>query len=202
MTFGSSRRIVIPVSNKLFSGTVERARRLVVGPERTADERRLSLVGAVVGAVLADAFGLAWLVHGSLTDDFWRQFPPPLAPFVLLPLIAGALAGLRFTTELVRPPRLTWKRLLAVTVGVLALSMAWLTTFGMFSMAFGNDWQSPAELALNIVWAVVLTPPLATVWTIVPGFVLVPFLVPFVGAFAFIIRRLAVASGRIGWETA
>lgn len=202
MTFASTCHIVIPVSNKLFPGTLGRARRFVIGPERTADERRLSLAGGAVGAALADIFGVAWLVHGSLTNDFWRQFPPPLAPFVLLPLLAGALAGLRFTTDLVRPSRLTWQRLLAVTVGVVALSMVWLTTFGMYSMAFTNGWQNPAEIASNIVWALVLIPPMAAVWTIVPGLVLAPFLVPFVGAFAFIMRRLADAAGRIGRATA
>jgi hypothetical protein len=168
----------------------EHVRLIVSGPRRSTYERWLSLGGAVMGALLGAVFGLAYLVFGMATNPFWSAWPPPVEPFVLLPLAAGAVAGLRFTTELVRPPRLTWKRLLVVTVGVLGYAMTTLTAFGMLSMAFASTWQSPLELASNIVWGIVLIPVMAAVWTVIPGVVFAPFLAPVVGAFAFVMRRL------------
>ena len=187
------------MDSKLLARSIaERFRLAVIGPRRSTDERWLSLVGAVVGAVLAEVFGVGWLAFGMATNPFWQEFPPPVAPFVLLPLAAGAVAGLRFTTDVVRPPRFTWKRLLIVTFGVLVYTMTTLTAFGMISMAVNNGWQSPRELASNVVWAILLIPVLGAVWSIIPGVLLTPFLAPFVVVFAFVMRRVGSASSRVG----
>lgn len=177
-------------------------RPVIIGRRGSTHERWLSLGGAVVGALLADAFAVGYLAYRMATDPFWRAWPPPVAPFLLLPLAAGAVAGLRFTTDLVRPARLTWKRLLVVTVGVLGYMMTTLTAFKTLSMAFGNGWQNPLELASSITWSIVLIPVLAAVWTVIPGVLLAPFLAPFVGLFALIMRRLGSATSRIGREPA
>jgi hypothetical protein len=182
--------------------TAERLRRVIIGPRRSTHERWLSGVGAVVGALLAAVFGVGWLAYGMATDPFWQAFPPPVAPFVLLPLAAGAVAGLRFTTDLVRPPRLSWKRLLVVTVGVLGYVMTTLTAFAMLSMALGNGRQNPLDLASNVAVGIVLIPVMAAVWTVIPGVLLAPFMAPFVGVFAFIMRRLGSATSRASREPA
>ena len=160
---------------------------------RTAEERRLSLAGGLVGVVIAEAFGVALLAQGMVTNELWHAFPPPLAPFVLLPIPAGTLVGARFTTELVRPARLTWQLLVVVTLGVVAFSMTCLTTLGLLSMALSGP-HSHMELIRNVVGILAIALPLAAVWIVVPGLMLVPFAAPFVGLFALIMRRLAGAA--------
>jgi hypothetical protein len=186
----STAGIVIPVGIEFLSWIGKRGLRIVIGPARTAEERRLSLLGGLVGALIADAFGVAYLAQGMVTDELWHAFPPPLAPFVLLPLLVGALAGIRFTTDLVRPARLSWRPLLIVTVGVIAFSMTGLVTFGLIEMAV-SDSYSQMELVRNVIGILVVALPLAAVWIVVPGLVLAPFVAPFVGLFALIMRRLA-----------
>ena len=178
---------VLPMSSTFVGSILELVWRIVIGPRRTPAERRVTLVGGLLGAVLASAIGLLFLGWGYLSDPFWQRFPPPIEPFLLLPIPGGLLAGLRFTTELTRPDRVSWRRLLAISAGAQFVAVGTITVLALAGWEVLT--QSPDGGA--ILQVLIASALLAVVWSVFPGFIVVPALVPAVALFAFILRRLS-----------
>lgn len=172
-----------------MSTPYSRVSRLVIGPPRTTPELRLSLVGAVLGAALGVATGIGLRTGILATDSLAHRFPPPLEPFVLLPLAVGGMAGLRFTTDLVRPSTLTAPQVLRVAIGVLVVGALVLGTFASFQTALLNP-AFPAEPLRGLIDGVLFAPVFALMWTIIPGAFVVPLLIPLVLLHAIVVRRL------------
>jgi hypothetical protein len=164
------------------------ARRVVSGPSRDGDDRRITLVGAALATLLAFAVGAILLALGYFSDPEWQRFGPPLAPFLLLPLPAGLLSGLRFTSDLTQPERLSWRRLLGVSAGVVFVAITSVTLVAFIGYEVQLAATDPS--AVNIVSDGLAGTMLALVWVVFPGILLLPFLVPVVAAFAIVVRRL------------
>jgi hypothetical protein len=132
--------------------------RILIGPVRTASERRLSLLGGLVGALIADAFGVAYLAQGAR----------PSGALDVAPVNRGDYRSHRPLDYVADD---VW--------------------------ADGHGFQSPhsqVDLVRNVIGILVVALPLAAVWVVVAGLVLAPFVAPFVGTFAWIMRRLARAA--------
>ena len=131
--------------------------------------------------------GLVVLGLGMATSSDWQAFPPPVAPFLLLPIPAGVLAGLRFTIELTRPERLSWRRIIGVSSVVVVLTVG-LTTI---LIGIGYDttigWPSPVSDLVSIVVV-------ATAYSVFIGVFLLPIIVPTVAIFATVVRRFGPAT--------
>lgn len=149
-----------------------------------------------MGAVLAVALSGVYLAYGMATDELWRDYPPPTTPFILLPLLVGSLAGIRITTEVVRPEHVSWMTLLKATVVALAVSATTLAAVATISTSIGSGYEGPIDTAADLAWAIVLTVPLAATWIIIPGILVIPVLLPVVWLFAMVMRTLARVRGR------
>jgi len=172
--------------NSTLSGLGETSKRLLFGPRRTHGERRSAIVGAALGGLAGSFVGVVVLALGMATSSDWQTFAPPVALFVLLPIPAGILAGLRFTVELTRPERLSWRRLIAVSLAVTFLAVALTTSLIGLGYEGSIGWPNPVTDLVSI--AVV-----ATVYSFFVGLFLVPIVVPAVAIIAVVVRRLGPA---------
>lgn len=179
----------------LVSNTFRRGADVLVGPARTERERWLSLFGAFVGGILGAGVGMAHRAHGIETDSLWRVYPPPVEPFLFLPLSAGVLVGLRFTVDVIRPRRMTWRRVVGLGVAFYAVTAFWLAGVVLFGSALTSEWQTLRELVWSLAWASVMTIPMAVGGMLFPGLLAAPFLAPTVATFIGILRAVSYHLG-------
>lgn len=175
--------ILVPMDSTFLNEAGAGVRRVAIGPRRSPAERLASLAGGLLGAVIAMATGVALLGLAVATAPAWQQVPPPIEPFVLLPVPVGLFAGLRLTTELTRPAHLRWRRVLGTTGIVLVLSVASVTLLGV-----GIVGARPLDYLLGV-------PLLSAAFIVFPGVVIFPFLVPPVALFAVLMRTISRSTG-------
>lgn len=170
-------------------------RRVAFGPRRTAAELRWSAIGAALGGLMATGVGAALLIVGTATSSDWQRFPPPLALFVLLPVPAAVLAAARLTTGLTRPERLSWRRVLGVSAAVLFLAVGSLTGLVVLGAETAAPLLGTGEFVRRLLDVGVGIPLLTVAWTVFPGVVVLPLLVPPVALFAQVMRWISRSTG-------
>ena len=183
--------IVIPVSSTLIRQIFEPVRRIVIGPRRTPAERRVTLIGALLGAAVGSGIGLLFFGWGYFSDPMWQTFSPPLEPLLLLPIPGGLAAGLRFTTELTRPARVSWRRVLAVSVGAVFVAVGSLTLMVVEASEVMNLGPDVGAVVQGAIGGLVVAAVMAPVWTVFPGLIVMPVVIPAVAVVAIVVRRLS-----------
>jgi hypothetical protein len=160
----------------------------------------LSWQGAAAAAIYAVVIAVVTRSALMLVDETWRAFPPPIEPFVYLPLPGAALSGLLLTTKLTQPPRLTAKRVFAVSLGVVVVMTLWFALAATVHTVATNVVSDPGEELGRVAKAVVAVPVLFVAWLLLPGVAVFVVLVPLIAGYAGIMRTIT-RRGRSGSQT-